>query len=105
MFEGEKETPEGYYASRTSVLINSVGEVYPCCHMVDYGNKYLMGNVFEKNLRDIFSEKFDMIRDLYCERCASLEVNKLFHGFHLVKKKLGNKFQNIREGGDRNDKI
>lgn len=96
VFEKEKEIPEGYYASQTSLLINSVGEVYPCCHMVDYGNQYLMGNVSEKNLHDIFSESFNMIKGLYCERCAGLEINRVFHKFHLVKKKLGNKMESIR---------
>lgn len=82
-FPKEKVAPKYNFSYITSILINALGEVYPCCHYSDETlNK--LGNIDEEPLKAIIKNKFEDLKAIRCTCCAYLETNQLLSQFKEI---------------------
>jgi len=68
----------------STVTVQVNGNVVPCCR--DPRGKYVMGNVFEENIYDIWNnEKFRELRNIVAHNRDNFNLCKLCDGYSIPK--------------------
>lgn len=82
-FPKEKAPPKYNYSYITSILINALGDVFPCCHYSDDTlNK--LGHIDEEPIKAILKNKFEDLKAINCTSCSYLEANQLLSQFKEI---------------------
>ncbi|MBQ1326841.1 MAG: radical SAM protein [Eubacterium sp.] len=81
-----KTVPEKNFATHTHIVISAKGDIYPCCHAMDYGTQYMYGNIKNECIEEVIQKKYDYLTNVWnCSRCNRLEINRILNAFYKME--------------------